>query len=153
MTDIIVVGVDDSRGARAALAWAAHQADLTKSSLRIVHAFDLNIAWIDYADPELPKWEHRAHEQARATLERIVDGVLNPSQRSSAELRTVIGPAADALHQQALDASLLVVGSRGVGGFASLLLGSVGQRLAQYAPCPIVIIPPPVDERADPNAS
>jgi nucleotide-binding universal stress UspA family protein len=79
--------------------------------------------------------------------------VLTPSQRSSAELRTVVGPAADALHQQALDASLLVVGSRGRGGFASLLLGSVSQRLAQHTPCPIVIIPPPADDSTHPNAN
>jgi nucleotide-binding universal stress UspA family protein len=143
--DTIVVGVDDSRGARVALAWAARHATATGSRLRVVHAFDLNIAWIDMGNPDLPAWEARAHEQAERTLTRIVDDVLPSSGRQTLELRTVAGPAADVLYDAASDADLLVVGSRGRGGFASLLLGSVSHRLAQHAPCPIVIVPTPTD--------
>jgi nucleotide-binding universal stress UspA family protein len=152
VTNIIVVGVDDSSGARAALRWATRQAAATESRLRVVHAFDLNFSWLDYDNPDLPKWEQRAHEQAKAILAGVVDDVLTPGQRDSAELRTVVGPPADVLYEQALDAALLVVGSRGRGGFTSLLLGSVSQRLAQHTPCPIVIIPPPADEREGTDA-
>ena len=53
------------------------------------------------------------------------------------------GPAAEVLLRAAERADLLVVGSRGRGGFAGLLLGSVSQQCAQHAPCPVVIVPPP----------
>jgi nucleotide-binding universal stress UspA family protein len=121
--------------------------------LRVVHAYDLNIAWIDINSPELPQWEKQAHEKADEILARIVDDVLPLEQRDSVELRTVVGPPAEVLHGQSLDAALLVVGSRGRGGFTSLLLGSVSQQLAQHAPCPIVIIPPPAGDRTAPNAN
>ena len=51
------------------------------------------------------------------------------------------GPAADVLRQAAKDAQLLVVGQRGGGGFMGLLLGSVSQQVAQYSPCPVVLVP------------
>ena len=53
----------------------------------------------------------------------------------------VEGPPASGLLEAARDADLLVVGSRGHGGFASLLLGSVSQQVSHHAPCPVVIVP------------
>ena len=61
------------------------------------------------------------------------------------ESRVVTGSAADALLQAAREGDLLVVGSRGLGGFKGLLLGSVSQQVVHHAPCPVVIVPP--DER------
>jgi nucleotide-binding universal stress UspA family protein len=65
------------------------------------------------------------------------------------EADAVEGPPADTLIAAGRDAELLVVGSRGRGGFAGLLLGSVSQQCAQHAPCPVVILPPPDRVEAD----
>ncbi len=143
--DTIVVGVDDSTGARAALAWAAREASATAGQLRVIHAYELNIAWIDGYNPDIERWERHAQDSAQATLERVAAAVLNPSQREHVRLEAVEGRADEVLRSAGSDASLVVVGSRGRGGFAGLLLGSVSQRLAQRAPCPVVIVPPPDD--------
>jgi nucleotide-binding universal stress UspA family protein len=143
MTDVIVLGIDDSDGARTALAWAARQAEATSTRLRIVHAYDLNLAWIDADNADIPIWDARAQAVAHALLERVVAEVIPSFDRSQLELCVREGRPAVVLLQEAREASLVVVGSRGRGGFAGLLLGSVSQRLAQSSPCPVVIVPPP----------
>jgi len=57
------------------------------------------------------------------------------------ETRLVEGAAASVLADEAADADLLVVGSRGFGGFRELLLGSVGRQCAEHAPCPVLVVP------------
>ena len=140
MTDTIVVGVDDSDGARAALAWAAQEAEKTGARLRVVHAYQLDLAWIDGYNEAIPKWEAHARSVAEETLARVAHDVL-PGALDDVELDAVEGSPGEVLHQAGADASLVVVGSRGRGGFSGLLLGSVSQRLAQRAPCPVVIVP------------
>ena len=144
-TPLIVVGIDDSDGARAALAWAAGQATATGSRLRVVHAYELSLAWIDDYNEAIPQWEQHAREVAEKTLAKVVEDVPDTTDVHDLELRGLEGSPADVLHDEARDAALLVVGSRGRGGFAGLLLGSVSQRLAQRAPCPVVIVPLPHD--------
>jgi nucleotide-binding universal stress UspA family protein len=58
------------------------------------------------------------------------------------ERRVVTGSASDGLVRSAREGDLLVVGSRGLGGFKGLLLGSVSQQVVHHAPCPVVIVPP-----------
>jgi nucleotide-binding universal stress UspA family protein len=139
--DTIVVGVDDSSGARAALAWAAGQAAATERRLRVVTAYEVNVAWIDGYNPDVERWQSRARETADATVRRVAEEVLGREALDGVEVRAVEGDPAQVLHDEADDADLLVVGSRGRGGFSGLLLGSVSQRLAQHAPCPVVIVP------------
>jgi nucleotide-binding universal stress UspA family protein len=141
--DTTVVGVDDSRGARAALAWAAQHAAATGGRLRVIHAYEFPIAWIDDRAPELLKWTQRARREAEEAAERVVSDVLEPGQREGVEVEVVEGSPADVLHDQSREAAVVVVGSRGRGGFAGLLLGSVSQRVAQHAVCPVVIVPNP----------
>ena len=71
----IVVGVDDSDGARAALEWAAKQAKVTGGQLRVVHSFELNLAWIDGNNPEIATWVARARQVAEELLHRLVAGL------------------------------------------------------------------------------
>lgn len=149
MTDKIVVGVDDSAGARAALAWAGRQAGITKAKLYVVHIFELNLAWIDAYDPAIPVWADRGREIAERTLARVVQEVLGSVSTDSVEQEAIEGDPAQVLRAAALDAALLVVGCRGRGGFAGLLLGSVSQRVAQHPPCPVVIVPLPEDVKPD----
>ncbi len=141
MSSTIVVGVDDSDGARAALTWAASQAQASGAHLRVVHAYELNLAWIDADSSHIPLWLERAQHASNDLLERLVEEAAANLDRTAIEMLAVEGAPAAVLFEQARDASLLVVGSRGRGGFASLLLGSVSQQLAQHSPCPLVIVP------------
>jgi nucleotide-binding universal stress UspA family protein len=75
--------------------------------------------------------------------ERVVSDVLEPGTREEVEIEVVEGTPADVLHDESRDAGIVAVGSRGRGGFAGLLLGSVSQRVAQHAECPVVIVPTP----------
>ena len=141
--DTTVVGVDHSLGARAALAWAAHHAAATGGRLRVVHAYELPVAWIDVYAPELPEWRKRAQRVAETMTEQVVSDVLEPGEREGIEVEVVEANPVDVLHDESRDAAVVVVGSRGRGGFAGLLLGSVSQRVAQHAACPVVIVPSP----------
>ena len=69
--------------------------------------------------------------------------VLEPGNREGIEVKVVEGSPVDVLHDESRDAAVVVVGSRGRGGFSGLLLGSVSQRVAQHAACPVVIVPSP----------
>jgi nucleotide-binding universal stress UspA family protein len=147
--DTTVVGVDDSQGARAALAWAARHAAATGGRLRVVHCYEFPVAWIDAYAPELPQWRQRAQRDAEEKTERVVSDVLEPGQREAVEVEVVEGSPVDVLHDESRDAGVVVVGSRGRGGFAGLLLGSVSQRVAQHAECPVVIVPTPPEPGPD----
>jgi nucleotide-binding universal stress UspA family protein len=140
---MIVVGVDGSKSARIALAWAFAEARLREDTVRIICSW--HVPAVAYGTPGfVPAVEggldasfERAAEQAMAeTLDLLAD----ESAGIAKEQRIVEGPAAQVLIEAAKDADLLVVGSRGHGGFAGLLLGSVSQQCAQHATCPVVIV-------------
>jgi nucleotide-binding universal stress UspA family protein len=136
----IVVGVDGSNGARTALDFALHEARRRGAGVRVVAAWQLPA--VAYAggygpgDSELyGELEQEARDNATHALEQMHAGGL--------EITTVVreGNAAHVLLAEAADADLLVVGSRGLGGFRGLLLGSVSQQCAHHTPCPLVIVP------------
>jgi nucleotide-binding universal stress UspA family protein len=136
----VVVGFDGSPGAEAALRFAAEEATLRGLPLRIVSAWEApSSAYVGEAFAPTPdaflQAEQRAEELSRAAVE------LAASLGVEAEGVAVEGHPATMLIEQARDAALLVVGSRGHGTAASLLLGSVSRRLAHHAPCPLVIVP------------
>ena len=135
----IVVGVDGSQPAREALHWAIAEARRRNATVEAVYAWHQPFA-VGYA--ELGELDNLAHfeKEAQETLDAEVDAV-DASGIAPIERRLVPGGAAGALVEEARGASLLVVGSRGRGGFSGLLLGSVSQQVAHHAPCPIVIIP------------
>ncbi len=151
MTGSIVVGVDDSDGARAALTWAARQATATDCRLRVIYAYDAHLAWIDVGNPDLPTWEEHARRVSQDLLTHIAGDTLGSETDGDVDLCAIEGHPVGVLREQARDADLLVVGTRGRGGFSGLLLGSVSQALAQHAPCPIVIVPRPADASSGPS--
>jgi len=137
---MIVVGVDGSEASRAALRWALEEARLRGAKLRAVYAWIApQIGGRGYIPPELldPELLRRT---AQERLDALVSDVAGDS--SGAELEAVVGQgtAAKVLLDAACDAELLVVGSRGHGGFAGLLLGSVSQHCAHHSSCPVVIV-------------
>ena len=141
----VVVGIDGSAGARAALRFAAEEAVQRRLPLRIVCAWEapagtyVGEAFAPTADGFVEA-EHHAEEVLRTALERVAVGAAVETEALAVE-----GNPAQVLLEQARDAALLVVGSRGRGAAASLLLGSVSQKLAHHAPCPLVIVPTPDD--------
>lgn len=140
---LIVVGVDGSPGARTALEWAAAEARLRGSRLRVVHAWHLPAAAYGsggFVPPVGINWEDDLEQAARAGLAQALDDTGALLDGIEVERHVDEGSAAVVLTEAAADADLLVVGSRGLGGFKELLLGSVGHQCAQHAPCPVVIV-------------
>ena len=137
---LIVVGVDGSAGSRKALVWAAAEAASHGSDLLVINA-----------------WEHTLLPPA-GSVSVSEHYVPDPSQRTSDDLVQVIkeelgdeppvpvqplvkqGRPAKVLIDESTEADLLVVGTRGHGGFAGLVLGSVSQHVAAYAKCPVAVI-------------
>lgn len=135
----IVVGVDGSAPSRAALAWALRQARLTGAAVDAVIAWHHPTAY-RYPLPIAP--ETTARELATRVLESAVDEVSHglPGEQAVITPRVQEGNAAAVLLDAAAGADLLVVGSRGHGGFSAALLGSTSQNCVQHAPCPVVVI-------------
>jgi nucleotide-binding universal stress UspA family protein len=139
---VILVGVDYSEGARAALAFAEEEARLRHGTLRAVHAWQFG--FVDYRGfesfaPEIGDI-HELREAAAAALDATLREALPDFDDVTIEQRVVEGTPAAVLVDESHDADLLVVGSRGHGGFAQLLLGSVSQQCAHHAACPVVIV-------------
>jgi nucleotide-binding universal stress UspA family protein len=136
----IVVGVDGSESAGHALTWAAREAELHGWPLRALLAWD----YLDQHHPSLTKMfdPDYADRSAAAALDSYVERAFAPAPPPAIERRTVCDLPARALIEAAADASLLVVGARGLGGFRELLLGSVSQHCAHHATCPVAIVRP-----------
>jgi nucleotide-binding universal stress UspA family protein len=133
----IVVGVDGSGQSVQALAWASRQAKLTGATVEAVIAWDFP-AYYGHAAPAIDvDWEGMATQ----VVTRAVAEVSSASPGTAAiRYKVCQGNAAAVLLNAAAGADLLVVGSRGHGGFAEALLGSVGQHCVQHASCPVVVI-------------
>ena len=137
----IVVGVDGSQSSEAALAWAVRQAELTGATVEAVIAWHWPVAYgaIPFAPAGVMMDTDFAGTAARVLAAAISDtvDVASPVKVSSTVRE---GNPAQILLEAAGGADLLVVGSRGHGGFAEALLGSVSQHCVHHAPCPVVII-------------
>jgi nucleotide-binding universal stress UspA family protein len=137
----IVVGVDASEGSRAALRWALQQASSTGAEIEAVLAYDFGLAWIDVGAEYQFRWIQHAADRAKAELHAFLEESALPVDGVVVHPVVVEGVPAEVLTEFARNAELLVVGARGRGGFAALLLGSVSQRCVQLAPCPVVVVP------------
>ncbi|WP_406411382.1 universal stress protein [Streptomyces sp. NBC_01614] len=132
----IVVGVDGSEPSKAALRFAAEQAELTGGVVDAICAWEHPPSW----PPRESKPADDHERQARELLDRVIDEVLGPERSVEIRPRSAQGHPAAVLLEAGAGARLLVVGNRGHGGFAGALLGSVGQHCVQHAPCPVVVV-------------
>jgi nucleotide-binding universal stress UspA family protein len=138
----IVVGVDGSHQSRHALKWAMAEARLRGGRVEAVHSWRYP-AWT--YSPAIVAPPVFAHDdlvaEARSVLEEAVNAVLK-DEDNPPEIEQFVreGSAAEQLVDHAQDADLLVVGHRGRGGFAGLLLGSVAHQCAAHASCPVVVV-------------
>lgn len=134
----IIVGVDGSKGAKRALAWAVSEARLRSSEVHAVYVWTYPYYGAAPLVPPLVDLEGLAAE-AKALLDDAVAEVLANGVTMHAHVFE--GSAARCLLEAGQDAELIVVGTRGRGGFAGLLLGSVSQQVASHAHCPVVVVP------------
>ena len=130
----VVVGVDGSEPGRRALEWAAREASRRGVTLRVAHAYPSGVAISAPGDsPRLRGAAERLLAQDVDHARELVDVTVVPA--------LVDGPPATVLVHESERASLLVVGGRGQGGFAGLLLGSTAVNVAARAACPVVVMP------------
>jgi nucleotide-binding universal stress UspA family protein len=140
----VVVGVDFSAGARAALLFALHDASRRGVPVQAVTTYRPPDQWMDFD----AIGTYRADDIQRAAVDRLRQFVTDvmaegPQPPPTVHLHAAIGAAAEVLVRASHDAELLVVGSRGHGGFASMLLGSVSMQCAQHASCPVTVVHSP----------
>jgi nucleotide-binding universal stress UspA family protein len=130
----IVVGVDGSPAALDALRWAARFAEMSGARIEAITAwqYPVPIGWA------MPDWD--PEKQARKLLIAAVNEAYGSQRPTGMSLLTREGNASEVLIKASVDAVLLVVGRRGRGGFAGLRLGSVSQRCAEYAKCPVLVV-------------
>jgi nucleotide-binding universal stress UspA family protein len=106
--------------------------------------------WVPGLTPPGPSVEE-VYERLRGDAKQVLDSSVRAAQEVEPDVETkrelVEGHAVTELLKAAHDADLLVVGARGHGGFAGLLLGSVSQQCAHHASCALVIVPRPKEER------
>ncbi|MBB2910814.1 nucleotide-binding universal stress UspA family protein [Streptosporangium becharense] len=144
---MIVVGVDGSPAGLAAAGWAAREAGVRGTSLRVVHVMP---AW-PLETPEdgryasVAKW---MRDGATSMVTDALERARRENPRVEAESRLLPGDPRSALIEAAGDAELLVVGSHGLGGFRGMLLGSVALGVSGQARCPVVVVRD-VPERPD----
>ncbi len=132
----IVVGVDGSEHADAALDWAARQAGLTGAELEVLTTFGPEYVFVT------PLEEQQATDEV---LEGAARRVRRVAPETTVTGRARRGWADQVLVEESAGAELLVVGSRGLGGFRGLLLGSVGRKCAHRSTVPVVVVHGPPD--------
>jgi nucleotide-binding universal stress UspA family protein len=137
----IVVGVDGSDHSKAALRWAVKEAALRGAGVRVVHAWQVYPALHPGTTITASDFDE-VRDQAGSFVKDFVDEVVPDRDGVPIEAVAVQGESvAPALIDAAANADLLVVGSRGLGGFRGLLLGSVSQQCVHHAKCPVVVLP------------
>jgi nucleotide-binding universal stress UspA family protein len=140
----IVVGVDGSEQSRDALRFALEEAELRRVPVAVVHAWSAPIPLGDPLVGPAPIDYPGLVEELQAAAQRLVDEIVEEvagakRDRVRVEALAVEGPAATVLLDAARAAGMIVVASRGRGGFAKLVLGSVSEQVARHAPCPVLI--------------
>ena len=137
----IVAGVDGSVASKSALRWAVEEAELRQAELVAVHAWEVPIVPTGITPVpafDVPGLVSELRKGAEELVTKAVEEIAGSSKVKVTPL-AIEGPAAAALIEAARDADLLVVGSRGLGGFTSLLLGSVSHSCVTHAPCPVLV--------------
>ena len=133
----ITVGVDGSKNAHAALEWAVAEATLREADLQIVNSWQLpavsvGMAFGEYFEACQARSRALVAEASGWARERLHTTVSEVSEQ---------GSPVELLAREAQNSTMVVVGSRGHGGFVGLILGSVSSQLAHHAACPVVVVP------------
>ncbi|PSK97748.1 nucleotide-binding universal stress UspA family protein [Murinocardiopsis flavida] len=146
----VAVGIDGSPPSRTALAWAARAAWERRLVLRVVHAVSMPLIAMPLSRPvrmsPTPEIADRAGELLAAAVDHLAGGYPGLTVETTVSAHE----PAPAMLAASKNAALVVVGSRGLGGVASLFLGSVSVRVSAHADCPVAVVPPrPAHETAE----
>jgi nucleotide-binding universal stress UspA family protein len=148
ITPAVVVGLDRSDQGRAAVEYAAARAVRRHRPLRVVHACEPS----QYAVRSTVGWTPDLHGVLRNSAQRLVDETTEVLAMVYPELevqtRLEPGSAVEMLVEESEHGDTVVVGSRGSGGFADLIIGSTTLHVASQAKCPVVAVPSPPDGEA-----
>ena len=136
----VLVGVDGSDSSRTALAWAAAEAADHGAELVVLNVWEHTLlppaGSVSVSEHYVPDPSQRTAEDLRGEITQVLGGeppvVVQPRLKQ--------GNPAKVLIEESADADLLVVGTRGHGGFSGLVLGSVSQHVAAYARCPVTVV-------------
>ena len=135
--DNILVGIDGSPSSIHALDWAAQQAELTGAKVQVLSTWEWPV-YYGWA-PQIPEgWNPGA--DAAQVAEEAIEPVRQDHPSVTFDVTVVEGHPAPALVEASQQAALLVVGSRGHGEFAGMLLGSVSEYCVTHAHCPVVVV-------------
>ncbi|GIF20858.1 nucleotide-binding universal stress UspA family protein [Actinoplanes tereljensis] len=134
----VIAATDGTESANVAVAWAAQEARRRRASLRIVYAYDSD--WLESRFDIGAEYLDVAESLAKAVVADARDRAMAAVPGLHIETDILPGHAIPRLLEVAEGADLLVLGSRGRGGFSGLVLGSVSQRLATHAPCPVAVV-------------
>jgi nucleotide-binding universal stress UspA family protein len=138
----VVVGVDQSDGALDALRFACGEARMRNATLKIVHAAGRG----HHHASEAAEPGHGPGEEADGVIGELLEKLGDDAGDLTIERRVERGGAAEILLEEAADADLLVVGSRGRGAIKGFVLGSVSQHCVHHAPCPVAVVKARDDE-------
>ena len=141
----IIVGVDGSGHSQQALEWAMHEAATRQAALTVLTVDPVALsAWTGApirSEADEPAREH-AEQAAKQAADEAAGHLTGEARPMSVTVRAVNGNPAEELISASRGADLVVVGSRGAGGFSRLMMGSVSSQVAHHAHCPVAIIPP-----------
>jgi nucleotide-binding universal stress UspA family protein len=139
----IIVGVDGSGHSQRALEWAMREAAVRQVPLTVLTVNEAVRGYYSsmavYADD--PVRTEDARKLAQAETDEVLDRLAGP-RPASVTVKAVHGFVVEELIDAGKDADMIVVGSRGAGGFTRLMMGSVAAQVAQHARCPVLIVPP-----------
>jgi len=138
----ILVGIDGSDHSQRALEWAMKEAAIRHAPLTVLTVHQAVRGYLSGAAvyPDDTALTQKAREAVQAETDKVLAG-LGESRPESVTVRAVHGFPAEELIEASRDADMVVVGERGAGGFARLVMGSVTTQVAHHAHCPVVIIP------------
>jgi nucleotide-binding universal stress UspA family protein len=138
----IIVGVDGSDNSKSALEWAMREAALRNAPLTVLTVHEVIASYWTAAPVTYPQDEplrEKARQAAEETVARVATQI-GESGPESVTVRAVNGFPAQELIDESEGSDLLVVGSRGGGGFARLTLGSISSKVVSHAHCPVVVV-------------
>jgi nucleotide-binding universal stress UspA family protein len=139
----IVVGIDGSHHSTRALEWALKEGALEQAPVTVLTVHSVPASpWT--GNPVLLERDSDDQEKLLSAAEELtlkVASQLGESRPPSIKVRAISGYPAQELIEASRDADLVVVGSRGAGGFAKLMVGSVGAQVVEHAHCPVVVVP------------